>query len=105
MSAPVKLPRRLPDREPVRSGEARDIARAIRCCETHGGSTPRESSSIASRRKPIPIDEHGGLVSDWTPWPEERLPLAWWLPEHLRGVPLAELRRMLAALEAEEQHA
>ena len=94
----VKLPRRLPEREPERSDPPSEVdwlRRAIRCCErwsvTYECDTV-EACCIAYRSR-----ENAGHDPRWIDV------LAHWLPEHLGHVPLGELRRRLEALEAKDR--
>jgi hypothetical protein len=100
----VKLPRRLHDREPDRNdppSEADWLRRAIHHCEYHS-SIDEESPYDASLNAYARRDD---LV------PHERFDvdgrdnhMAGWLPEHLRRVPLAELRTLLAALDTPQDN-
>ena len=99
----VKLPRRLAEREPERSdppSEADWLRRAIRHCEhwgvgwlLDGDLWPAGASRSAAVARSEHLRERGENRTLFGPY-------AGWLPEHLRRVPLAELRRRLEALEA-----
>ena len=94
----VRLPRRLPDRAHVYSDSPTEedwLRRAIRCIERAGvKNRPTHrlhaafSSSIARKSRGRPGYRLVDRDIDW----------AGWLPEHMRRVPLHELRERLAKI-------
>lgn len=104
----VKLPRRLPDREPVRSdppSEREWLQRAIRHIEHWGpveawvetieGDTAAGASVLASRRR-----EAGEAL----PLDATRDDFAGWLRLDLRRIPIDELRTRLDALDTQQDN-
>jgi len=99
VSAPVKLPRRLPDASPrldlqeppadPLEREAYWLRRAIRHCERWGLGYPAIASAAGPSRAMVPV-----VAID-----ERVLPWAAWLPSRFRFVRLTHARSRLAELE------